>query len=153
MLVESGDLEFVCAVSSVGTSDVDWVVGWKFVGVFDEIAQIAHEELEVRDFIFFIESSIYQTHVNCFLNDGFNDTERDDLLDTTVALLIEFFGYLRAILRSSLESKLHESLKSFGDSIGKLEVSDKVDKIHGDISIRVGEAGILNQRLMIKMVL
>jgi hypothetical protein len=56
-------------------------------------------------------------------------------------------------LGSGLESKLHESLKPFGDSIGKLEVSDKVDKVHGDISIRVGEAGVLNQRLMIKMVL
>lgn len=153
MLVESGDLEFVCAVSSVGTSYVDWVVGWKFVGVFDEIAQIAHEELEVRHFVFFIEISIDQTHVNCLLNDGFNDTERDDLLYTTVALLIEFFGYFRAILRSGLESKLHESLKSFGDSISKLEVSYKVDKVHGDISIRVREAGVLNQRLMIKMVL
>jgi hypothetical protein len=137
VFVESCDFKFVGSVGSVGAGDVDRIVGWEFVGVFDEIAQISHEELEVWHFVFFIQGNINQTHVDGFLNDGLDDTKGDDFLDTAVAFLVEFFGEFSTVLWPGLKSKLHECLKSFGDSIGKLEVSDNINKVHGDIAIRI----------------
>lgn len=132
--------------------DGEGVTRGQEVGVGDEVAQVAHVELEPRHLPGFVYRQIVESFGETLFEQRSDIAEGVEFLQPSELPLFEIHGQLRTIFSRALESKQEINLQSLRDGISEFQSLDVIIKEKGHIAIGVGDVVAAEQFLVVEVV-